>query len=75
MEVFRTNYDISLGSGIGDYVGAVVVAFHDFHFGVSLLEICGHVAKEDGDLVFGMSGSDGIEDRAAYVACRAGAER
>jgi hypothetical protein len=69
-----TNYDISVGSGIGDYVGAVIVAFHDFHLGVSLLEICGHVAKEDGYIVFRMSGSDGVEYCSAYIARRAGAE-
>ena len=74
VELCRTNYDVSLGSGIGDYVEAVVVAFHDFHLRVSLLEICGYLAQEDGYFIFRMSGSDGIEDCAAYVACRAGAE-
>lgn len=62
------------GRGVrGEQVRAVVVAEDDVDARVGCGEGWGDVAEQDGDVVVGVGGCEGVQDGAPDVACAAGA--
>jgi hypothetical protein len=56
-----------------EYFRTVVVALHDLDVGIGRGEGLGRLAEKHGDVVFWVSGHQGMQNRATDVACSAGA--